>query len=188
MLTTLSADFEHTWSLITACCEQTQSNFVHTWSLINDVETTLTQCCAQTTSNFEFTWSLIEHLNITCDLIEVLTTLSACCAQTTSNFAFTWSLLAACCEQTQSLIEDCCAQTNSNFQLTFSLLENISVGGCPCAPIPLTQADVVAGTIILTTTGVTYCMAENITGNIVINAPQVDGLNEWPSTDWSYYH
>ncbi len=175
VLTTLSADFEHTWSLITACCEQTQSNFEHTWSLINNVETTLTQCCAQTTSNFEFTWSLIEHLNATCDLTEVLTTLSACCEETTSNFEFTWCLLAACCNETQSLIQECCAQTNSNFLHTFSLIESISAGGCPCAPIPLTQADVV-GTITLATAGVVYCMAENITGNIVINAPQVTVL------------
>ncbi len=90
--------------------------------MINDVETTLTQCCEQTQSNFEFTWSLIEHLNVSCDLIEVLTTLSA-------DFEHTWSLITACCEQTQSnfvhtwsLINDvertltqCCAQTQQQF-------------------------------------------------------------------------
>ena len=143
MLTTLSADFNKTWSKIDACCEQTQSNFVHTWSLINNVETTLTQCCAQTQSNFEFTWSLIEHLHFNCDLTEVLTTLSAdfehtwslinaCCEQTQSNFEHTWSLINACCEETQSLIAECCEQTQSNFEHTWSLINNVETTLTQC--------------------------------------------------------
>ena len=43
---------------------------------------------------------------------------------------------------------------------------------CDCAPTPLSQADFV-DTLTLTTSGVTYCLTQNLTGNIVIDAPQV---------------
>jgi hypothetical protein len=44
---------------------------------------------------------------------------------------------------------------------------------CACGPIPLFQSDVIAGAITLSTPGLNYCLAENITGNIIVNGANV---------------
>ncbi|MGE0009174.1 MAG: hypothetical protein AB7F19_01420, partial [Candidatus Babeliales bacterium] len=101
------SNFIRTWSLIEACCEQTQSRIE---ACCEQTQSLITECCEQTQSNFEFTWSLIEHLNVSCslqcDLTDVLTTLER-------DFEITWSILAdikqtltACCEQTLSLLNE----------------------------------------------------------------------------------
>ncbi|MGE0009168.1 MAG: hypothetical protein AB7S89_00005, partial [Candidatus Babeliales bacterium] len=120
ILSTLSRDFNITWSKIDACCNSTESNFDRTFSLIIDLNKTLTTCCAQTQSNFEFTWSLIENIcsgsgAFCCD--EILNTLSR-------DFVITWSLIG----DLNTTLTTCCAQTQSNFEFTWSLIQHMCTG------------------------------------------------------------
>jgi len=65
----------------------------------------------------------------------------------------------------------------SKFEQTWTILDNlnlnVSVTGLPCSPTPLFQSDAVGGAILLTETGVNYCMAENITADIFISGANV---------------
>jgi hypothetical protein len=146
------------------------------YTAIADVKDTLTKCCDEIKSDvfdtqtliiddFRQTWTILAGLDLNCsttviiDLSGVFTTL-----------ADLENTLTECCAEIKADIFDTQTLIISGFQGTWTILAE----DFACGPIPLFQSDVDGdGEIKLTTTGLNYCLAENITGTIVITGGNV---------------
>jgi hypothetical protein len=179
--------FEGTWTILvdikntlTECCAEIHEDFEGTWTILADLKNTLTECCAEIKSEifdtqtliiegFEGTWTI---------LVDIKNTLTECCAEIHEDFEGTWTILAdlkntltECCAEIKSEIFDTQTLIIEGFEGTWTILEDC----CACGPIPLFQSDVdpLTNAILLTMSGMNYCLAENITGTISIAGDNV---------------
>jgi hypothetical protein len=138
---------------ITECCAEIHEDFEDTWTILADIKDTITECCAEIKSEIFDTQTLIidEFEQTWTILADIKDTITECCAEIKLEIFNTQTLIVEGFEGTWTMIDDCCA----------------------CGPIPLFQSDVIGGVINLTTTGLNYCLAENITGNIAITGGNV---------------
>ncbi len=86
------------------------------------------------------------------------------------KFAFTWTILEDILDELTSLSSGSC-DFSGVFTVLEDILESLTVN-C-CCPIQLTQADVIAGEILLNVDGKNYCLAENVIGDITISGQNV---------------
>ena len=80
------------------------------------------------------------------------------------------SLDQAFIAQKLGLIKKCLCSLSIDITGVFTVIEGLGL----CDPIPLTQADVIGGTILLDIPGFNYCMAENIIGDIEITGDNIN--------------
>lgn len=122
-----------------------------TTDVLIEINTALEECCENT---FE-------------ELIEIQELTSSCCEELladvnlTSSLIFTSTLMSSCVAATNALIL-CCAQIASNFQQTFTVIADMK--GCTLTPILAPTTIAASGS---------YCLADNITGSIIIEADNV---------------
>jgi hypothetical protein len=166
---------------------------------IDQISINQNMCCAETFTTLYEIESKIDGITTTsCDLsavfidldeinLEALTIASridALSIITGNNFAGTFTALESIedCDlsltyslintaivvefTTQSKLDLCCTTLNSKID-TLSFTDDL------CASVTLSQSDVIAGTLTLSTMGQHYCLSQNIIGNISITAANV---------------
>ncbi len=157
-------------NLIKNCCNQLEEDFNLTFSLVTDLNTTITTCITVITAlDFSATATV---------LADIQNTLTACCQEIANEFQQTWTILAAGFNETSTVLADikntmtsCCANTQLNFQGTFTLITSIQ-NSKRCPPISLCSPIQIMAPTTISTPGF-YCLNNDISGQIVINANDV---------------
>jgi parallel beta-helix repeat protein len=173
ILANLDRDSSETWTMIQACCDQTQEDFNATWTMIQN-------CCNEISNDFNGTWTILAEFAsaATVGFEIIVSAIEACCAQTQSSFRDTWTILDTieqelllCCSQnrvdfanTWTMIQNCCDEISRDFVGTWTILADLSP--CGATPIP-------GGPSFAITAPGTYCLAGDITGTITITASKV---------------
>jgi len=117
--------------------------------------------------------SILGTLNTCC--VGTFTALAALNTLIVNDFDHTFTALARTQDLLSSKIDACCTVLINDFNATYTAIAALG----KCDPIPLSQTNVVAGIITLGTTGLSYCLTQNITANIVITASDITvDLNE----------
>ncbi|MDR3478391.1 MAG: hypothetical protein P4M14_10210, partial [Gammaproteobacteria bacterium] len=158
---TVTVDFNGTYTAIAglqsdldACCLTLNSKVDSLRTLVTtDFNGTFTAIAAIPAANFSGTYTALAAISalITADFNNTMTAIAGVSSLITIDFNNTMTALAACCTSIISTV------TTSN----------------PCAPIALSQTSVSNGGMLLTTTGASYCLSQNITGSIIISAADV---------------
>ena len=160
----LDSDTNNIIFVINGCCNFIASEFQQTWTILADgfndtftsifnIDNEFQQTWTILGAGFNGTFSAIAELDA--DLSGTFSALNACCTNINSEFQQTWTILAAGFEQTWTILD-------ADFNGTFSTLYALTLcGGTP----------IVASTTI-SLPGY-YCLANDITGNIVISSDNV---------------
>jgi hypothetical protein len=158
------------------------------FTVLADIENTLTECCAQIHEDFEGTWTILAGLALNCsttveiDLNGVFTALANldlnCSTTVMVDLSGIFTVLADI-ENKLDLFPTVTFIVTGTFILTvtvdlssvYTMIEDC----CACGPIPLFQSDVnsITNAITLSTPGLNYCLAENITATIIITGANV---------------
>ncbi len=151
---------------INSCCAELNNDFRSTFTVLADIQNTFTSCCSTIQNDVIGTFTSLD---------DILSTLTACCNEITNEFNQTWTILAAGFNETfisssevKTTLTTCCQQIETNFINLFVGLENLITActGNGCNAIPITTP------ITIAAPG-SYCLANDITGSIIINASNV---------------
>jgi hypothetical protein len=158
--------FEQTWTILAGldlnCSTTVEIDLNGVFTVLADIKDTLTECCAETKADFEGTWTILADIENKLDFFSTFTFIVTGTFILTVTVDFTDVI---------NTITDCCAEIKQDFEGTWTMIEDC----CACEPVPLFQSDVdpVTNAILLTVSGVSYCLAENITGTISITGDNV---------------
>jgi parallel beta-helix repeat protein len=153
----ITNDFNATWTIlshlsfdVTATIDFSgvYSTLAHIDDEFRETWTMIQHCCDEISKDFENTWTILAHVEQ--ELID-------CCTQNRVDFATTWTMIQNCCDHIQK-----------DFDGTWTILADLT----PCAAMPLSQADVTAGILLIDIPG-TYCLTSDIAGTITISADNV---------------
>lgn len=132
------------------CCETLQSDFAATWTILADIKDTII-------TEFQATFTA---------LTDIEDTLTTCCAELTDTITTQFQATFTALADIKDSLTECCAAltetTTTNFQSTFTILSFVTA--CLSMPIETPTTITIPGT---------YCLAQDITGTIVINSDNV---------------
>ncbi|MDR3551425.1 MAG: hypothetical protein P4L31_08520, partial [Candidatus Babeliales bacterium] len=150
----ITTDFNNTMTALAALSALETNN-------VNQTFTALAAISALITQDFNATMTAIAGVSrlVTTGFNNTFTAIAGVSSLITTDFNATMTALAAL---SPLIIAD--------FNSTFTVLAALSA----CNPIPLSQTNVNGGQgILLTTTGASYCLSQNITGSIIISAADI---------------
>ncbi len=163
----VNCDFSTVESKLDRCCNTLQST-------IDALDIEIDQCCFTLNSKVDTVAALSVLLSDGIGTVignenTLASKLDVCCSKIESDI-FNLTINSTCdLSSTITAIESCCSTLNSKIDLIMISSVTCSTS---CAAIPLMQDDVITGSIIITAAG-SYCLVENITGNITIAASDV---------------